>query len=62
MKTIQRKSRRAIAQRRNLTPPLFHLLSPAEFKQARAIAYEAVGQIRFPGAHYRRDIALKATK
>jgi phosphoribosylamine---glycine ligase len=30
--------------------------------EARAIAYEAVGQIRFPGAQYRRDIALKATK
>jgi phosphoribosylamine--glycine ligase len=33
-----------------------------DFVQARAKAYEAVNQIHFEGAHYRKDIALKAMR
>jgi phosphoribosylamine--glycine ligase len=30
-----------------------------DLASARALAYEAVGMIRFEGAHFRRDIAVK---
>ncbi len=33
-----------------------------DFAEARAKAYAAVSQIQFDGAHYRKDIALKAMK
>jgi phosphoribosylamine--glycine ligase len=33
----------------------------ASFAEARTRAYEAVAQIQFEGAHYRRDIALRVT-
>jgi phosphoribosylamine--glycine ligase len=34
----------------------------ASVREARARAYDAVGQIRFPGVQYRRDIALRASR
>ena len=34
----------------------------ADFETARKRAYQAVSQIRFDGAHYRRDIAAEAGK
>jgi phosphoribosylamine--glycine ligase len=32
----------------------------ADFREARARAYEAAGRIEFEGIQYRRDIGLKA--
>jgi phosphoribosylamine--glycine ligase len=34
----------------------------ADLDQARSRAYEAVRTIRFPGGHYRRDIAEQAAR
>ncbi|MGN6154429.1 MAG: hypothetical protein ACTHN4_01685 [Sphingomicrobium sp.] len=41
MKTNKRKARRAKDRRRNPNLSLFQRLSPAESRQARAIAFEA---------------------